>query len=155
MRVSQRGYFRFGAVAALLITLSGCVVSEYDISTDLKQEFPIKSGEYSSDDVIVRLSRTVDGYDYFSDAFYDGAPTTIRFFQIPEYDSFIIQALMATNKPADKPKYGYAFFRPIGSSFEFSNGPLPLSIKQIVAANYLGGLVKKDMLSGPPPSFHP
>src|SRR5215471_18500271 len=88
---------RVAAIIASLFVLSGCVVSSYDISADLRQLFPLEPGDYVIDSSgggsgKYTLIRTVDGYDNFFEQFqYSQFGTPIRLFKLPEYGGYIMQ----------------------------------------------------------------
>jgi hypothetical protein len=153
LRLSQLGAF----VASALV-LSGCIVSPYDISSELEEAFPLESDEYilnaptSADAVIQRtiLIKTAEGYDQFSKdkyRFVFGSP--IRFFTIPEYDGYIAQ------QKAQNGQYGYVFLKNTSKGIVSTLLPSKTGVRQIISSNYLGNLVDKKAVNDEYPTIVP
>ena len=117
-------FIPLGAVVTSLFALVGCMIeSSYDISADLRQEFPLDSGTFSCVDeggkkVFDRsIVRTVDGYDALPQQ-AAGAPArrvTMRVFRMPNYNSFVLQDASFT----DTTKYRYLFTKITRNGFDF------------------------------------
>src|ERR1043166_10270727 len=119
-RLLQQGPFVF-----LLVALSGCILSDYDVSRELKQVFPLESNTYLAksntlfDGSVFTVIQTVDGYDFFiqygTNALERG---TARVFQIPRYSGFVVQYLKDGSRT-----FGYAFAEPVNNGFRYYYGP--------------------------------
>jgi hypothetical protein len=87
--------FRLSIIFATAFLLSGCFDSKYDISQQLEPQFPIKVGEYRSQDgryhkrgVVLIVSRDEDGYRVLDE---NNTPNYLRFFRVGEFDYYIVQ----------------------------------------------------------------
>ncbi len=110
--------------------LSGCFSSEYDLSQQLKPEFPVTVGEYDnqkggSRSVVTRYS---DSYVAISPApeGQTGRPDHLRFFRVPEFDYYIVQHWIDPEQGAT-PSYNYLYARVMASEITF----LDLDIKDV------------------------
>jgi len=142
-------FIRLGAVVTSLFVLVGCEIdSSYDISADLRQEFPFDSGAYSS---VVngenKLSygsniRTVDGYDSFlRRADSPAHRSTVRFFKMPNYDKFALQVSQDSSL-TDTRQYIYLLIKVVANDLDV----YLFEEDENVSAN-LSNLVKKTSYS--------
>ena len=78
------------AVVAVALQLGGCIYSNYDLSSTLKPEFPIKPGTFAKDDkgtIVVR--RYGDAYRVYNGS--TKLTTFARLYKIPEYPDYLMQ----------------------------------------------------------------
>jgi hypothetical protein len=123
---------------AAVLALAGCIASEYDLSGQLKPEFPIPAGQYEtaapnmpSDTPRPAPNKVIkagDGYRWISTS-SDGEETEsfIRFLRVPEYDGYIVQL-------GGAPNYAYLFARIAGDKITFlvvSYSDLPPGLKRL------------------------
>ena len=154
--VIKRRHFFVRSIVAIcgLFVLSGCISGSHDISTDHNQVYPAASGEYSTGSTTYSIVKTVDGYDCFS--YGTKAPSgrsRLRFFRISEYSGLVLQY------EVDRGKFFiYALVQTDGKNVTIYQTPTASGVKQLVAANYLNNLLKKNMLTETgysPPTIRP
>jgi hypothetical protein len=115
---------RIAAVIATTITLAGCFMSGYDLSQQLKPEFPIAGGQYAGSGPgprSVQVSRAADSYR-FTYTSEDGSENNshIQFFRVPESsDHYIVQTWTGGLNSQGKLRYEYIFARIEGNKVTF------------------------------------
>ena len=81
---------RLVAVVAVALQLGACIYSDYDISTSLKPEFPIKPGTFAKDkDNVVIVHRDGDAYRVYNRR--TKLTAYARLYKIPEYSDYVLQ----------------------------------------------------------------
>jgi hypothetical protein len=83
---------RLLAVAVVALQLGGCIYSDYDLSSTLKPEFPVKVGVYAKtqgQENVVDVRRSGDAYRVYN----RNSKTTAyaRLYKIPEYPGYLMQ----------------------------------------------------------------
>ena len=81
---------RLITVVAVALQLGGCIYSNYDLSSTLKSEFPIKPGTFAKGDkatIVVR--RYGDAYRGYNSS--TKLTTFARLYKIPEYPDYLMQ----------------------------------------------------------------
>jgi len=78
------------AVVAVALQLGGCIYSDYDLSSTLKSEFPVKPGTYAKDkDNIIEVRRFGDAYRVYNRR--TKLTAYARLYKIPEYSDYLLQ----------------------------------------------------------------
>ena len=90
---------RILAIAALALQLGACIYSDYDISSSLNPEFPVKPGTYAKagGGAVVVVRRTGDAYQIYNRS--TKLTTYARAFKIPEYPDYVMQYYDRKGKP--------------------------------------------------------
>jgi hypothetical protein len=105
--------FRLSAVAFIALQLGACINSDYDLSSILKSETPIKPGTFTKKDgtstVVVR--RFGDAYRVYNRSTKQS--TFARLYKIPEYPDYLMQYYDRSKKPIV-----YLFLRPTEKGFD-------------------------------------
>ena len=103
---------RLMAVVAVALQLGACIYSDYDLSSTLKSDFPIKPGTFAKDDkgtVVVR--RYGDAYRVYNSS--TKLTTYARLYKIPEYPDYLMQYYDRKEKLT-----AYLFLKPTEKGFE-------------------------------------
>jgi hypothetical protein len=86
------------AVVAVALQLGGCIYSDYDLSSTLKPEFPLKIGTYAKDkDKIIDVRRFGDAYRVYNRS--TKRTTYAHLYKIPEYPDYLFQYNDRKKKP--------------------------------------------------------
>ncbi len=142
---------RIAGVAAVALALGGCIVSDYDISADLKPQFPLTAKAYRDSDGKI-TTFTVSGNDYLATD-ESKQVNHMRFFKIPEYSGYIFQYIGSDkDKQTGKPifQYGYLLADVTATQFVLHDWPkeavqkLPASIAALVTVDKEDNVVVKD-----------
>jgi hypothetical protein len=81
---------RIVAIAFVALQLGACIYSDYDISSSLKPEFPVKPGTYANaGGTVVVVRRSGDAYQAYNRS--TKLTTYARLFKIPEYPDYVMQ----------------------------------------------------------------
>jgi hypothetical protein len=90
---------RIVAIAAVALQLGACIYSDYDISSSLKPEFPVKPGTYTKvgGGAVVVIRRSGDAYQVYNRG--TKLTTYARAFKIPEYSDYVMQYYDRKEKP--------------------------------------------------------
>ena len=88
---------RLLAVAVVALQLGGCIYSDYDLSSTLKSEFPVKPGVYVKSlgqdkvgqDKVVDVRRFGDAYRVYNRS--SKSTAYARLYKIPEYPGYLMQ----------------------------------------------------------------
>lgn len=105
--------WRLMAVAAAALSLSACIISTYDISAELKPEFPVKPGSYvNKEGNIVDVRKLANEYRVYSRKGKD--VSYARLFKIPEYSDYLFQFYDRKEK-----KIYYFFVKMTEKGFDF------------------------------------
>jgi hypothetical protein len=117
------------AIAVVALQLGACIISNYDISADLKLEFPIKSGTYVSNEGKVYRVRRV-GYEYAVTRPKEKGTTYVRLLKIPEYSDYVFEFYEhKKNGP-----YNYMFLKTTEKGFDvYDIEKLPDNLPEHVA----------------------
>jgi len=100
-----RRAWRLLTVAAVVLPLGACIISDYDISDELKTEFPIAPGAYvNKEGSIIDVTRLKTEYRVYSRKGRD--VSHVRLYKIPENPEYLLQFY----DPKEKPKKIYYFF---------------------------------------------
>src|SRR5262249_30553817 len=82
--------WRLIAIAVVGLQLGACIISNYDISAELKPEVPLKPGAYvNKDGKVVDVRRIGNEYRIYSRK--DKEVTYARLFKIPEYSDYVFE----------------------------------------------------------------
>jgi hypothetical protein len=108
----RRSRYRWCLIAIVALPLSACIVSDYDVSADLKPVFPIEPATYTAGaDKVYVVRREKDEYAVTnpndSDVIY------IRLFKIPEYTGYILDMY-----ERGKPSHQYMFLKTTEKGFD-------------------------------------
>jgi len=88
---------RLVAVLAVALQIGGCIYSDFDLSSTLKPEFPIKAGAYAKDkDHVVVVRREGDAYRVYNRS--TKLTTYARLYKIPEYSDYLMQYYVRNKK---------------------------------------------------------
>ncbi|HLH90002.1 MAG TPA: hypothetical protein VKX28_16235 [Xanthobacteraceae bacterium] len=90
---------------ALPLGLGGCFDSDYDIAHQLKPVRPISNGAYSGEGL--KKDVTISGDTYEARSPEDGDVTFLRFYRVPESDTYLIVQTWRRDD-SHRFKYGYA-----------------------------------------------
>ena len=82
--------YRLMAIAVVALPLDACITSNYDISAELKPEFPIKLGTYANKEAAVYDIRK-GGNEYVVKKRDNKEITYARLYKIPEYSDYVFQ----------------------------------------------------------------
>ena len=86
------------AVVAVALQLGACIYSDYDLSSTLKPEFPLKVGTYAKDkDNIIDVRRFGDAYRVYNRS--TKFTTYAHLYKIPEYPDYLFQYNDRKKKP--------------------------------------------------------
>ena len=89
---------RFVAIAAVALQLGACINSDYDISSSLKPEFPVKPGTYAkAGGTVIVVRRSGDAYQVYNRSTKSTAYA--RLFKIPEFPDYVMQYYDRKKKP--------------------------------------------------------
>lgn len=89
---------RLVAVVAVALQLGACIYSDYDLSSTLKPEFPLKPGTYAKDkDNVIVARRDGDAYRVYNRR--TKLTTYARLYKIPEYSDYLLQYNDRKKKP--------------------------------------------------------
>jgi len=103
---------RLVAVVVVAMQLGACIYSDYDISPNLKPEFPIKPGTFAKDkDTVVDVRKIGDAYRVYNRR--TKLVAYARLFKIPEYPDYVMQYYDRTKKPIV-----YIFLKTTDKGFE-------------------------------------
>jgi hypothetical protein len=81
---------RLLAVAVVALQLGACIYSDYDLSSTLKPEFPLKAGTFAKDkDNVVEVRRFGDAYRVYNRR--TKLTAYARAYKIPEYPDYLLQ----------------------------------------------------------------
>jgi hypothetical protein len=81
---------RLLAVVAVALQLGACIYSDYDLSSTLKPEFPVKPGTFAKDkDKLIDVRRFGDAYRVYNRSTKFTAYA--RVYKIPEYSDYLLQ----------------------------------------------------------------
>jgi hypothetical protein len=81
---------RLFAVVAVALQLGACIYSDYDLSSTLKPEFPIKPGTFVKDkDNVVDVRRSGDAYRVYNRR--TKLTAFAKLYKIPEYSDYLLQ----------------------------------------------------------------
>src|SRR5262249_22825952 len=85
--------WRLGRLLAIIVaglSLGACILSDHDISTELKPEFPIKPGSFvNKEGTVVDVSRGNNEYRLYNRKTKD--VSYARLYKIPEYSDYVFQ----------------------------------------------------------------
>src|SRR5262245_25238564 len=85
-----RRAWRHLAVAAVALWLGGCIISDYDISGELKPEFPLKAGAYvNKEGNVIDVTRLSGEYRVYSRKGKD--VSYVRLYKIAETPQYLLQ----------------------------------------------------------------
>jgi hypothetical protein len=138
---------RVAAIVAAALMLAGCIISDYDVSADLKPQFPLTAKAYRDGDGKVSTFE-VSGNEYLSTE-ENKQVTHVRFFKIPEYSGYILQIV---GLDSDKKTVLYAYFLAdvTATEFVFHEWPkdaidkLPAKIAALATVSKEDNVVVKD-----------
>lgn len=89
---------RLVAVVAVGLQLGACIYSDYDLSSTLKPEFPLKPGTYVKDkDNVIVARREGDAYRVYNRR--TKLTAYARLYKIPEYSDYVLQYNDRKKKP--------------------------------------------------------
>jgi hypothetical protein len=127
---------RLASFVTAAVVLSGCFASDYDISNQVKPDFPLAAGQYKSE-VNKVMNIAVADNAYIATALgedTEGERVSLRFFRVPELDEHIVQAW----READAGRsvtYTYIYAKVTANQVTFldcSHGNLPHVLKNLV-----------------------
>jgi len=135
-----RRVWRLLTVAVIALPLGACIISNYDVSDELKSEFPIASGAYvNKEGNIIDVTRQKSEYRVYS---RKGKDTSyVRLFRIPENPEYLLQFY----DPKEKPKKIYYFFlKTTDNGFDlYDLDKLPTTIPEHIA-KFLADITDDD-----------
>ena len=100
-----RRVWRLLTVAAVALPLGACIISDYNITDELKAEFPIAAGAYvNTEGNIIDVTRLRNEYRVYSRKGKDISYARLQ--RIPETSAYLMQFY----DPKEKPKKVYYFF---------------------------------------------
>ena len=105
-------FVRIAVAVLAACALSGCIFSDYDIAQQMQAELPIAAGKYSVmfNGKPASLTVTIANGTYRGEGFNAAAPSPkisyLRFFRVPEFDNYIVQAW---NDPEGGQKVSYTY----------------------------------------------
>jgi hypothetical protein len=101
------------AVAVVALPLGACITSKYDISADIKPEFPIKPGAYvNKEGTIIDVRKLGNEYRVYNRKNKD--VSYARLYKIPEYSDYIFEFYEKR-----KPPIYYFFLKTTDKGFDF------------------------------------
>ena len=132
---------RLLTIAAVALPLGACIVSDYNVSDELKAEFPIASGAYvNTEGNIIDVTRRKNEYRVYS---RKGKDTSyVRLYKIPENPEYLLQFYDPKEKP--KKKIYYFFLKTTDNGFDlYDLAKLPTTIPEHLA-KFLGDVTDDD-----------
>jgi len=131
-------------ISLFAILLTGCFSSDYDVSQQLKIEFPVSAGRYvltssaGSDGFYYTVTRRDDHYEVVTHSPDNSSQRILlRFYRVPEFDGYVAQ-LWDGSDSGGRRNYMYAYARAEGERVTFLSLPpghydeLPQDLKALL-----------------------